>query len=112
MGLSYQSDTDDTRHSPSTDFAKKLISKGAIIYGHDPLITTWGEFEKYRLQSLKEIPQIDAVVLAVNHDEYKKIDLTKLDIKSKLILDTRNVATELQKKELIKNNFHYISLGR
>ncbi len=112
LGLSYQTDTDDTRHSPSTDFAKKLISKGAIIYGHDPLVITWGEFEKYRVQSLKEIPQIDAVVLAVNHDEYKKVDLTKLDIRSKIILDTRNVATDIQKKKIIKNNFHYISLGR
>lgn len=112
MGLSYQSDTDDTRHSPSTDFAKKLISKGVTVYGHDPLVTTWGKFEKYRVRSLKDIPQIDAVVLAVNHDEYKKIDLTRLDIRSKIILDTRNVATERQKKKFFEKKFHYISLGR
>lgn len=112
LGLSYQTDTDDTRNSPSTDFAKKLISKGAKIYGHDPLVITWGRFEKYRVRSLKNIHQIDAVVLAVNHDEYKKIDLTKLDIKSKIILDTRNVATEKQKKKFFEKKLNYISLGR
>jgi UDP-N-acetyl-D-mannosaminuronate dehydrogenase len=48
----------------------------------------------------------------VNHDEYKKIDLTRLDIRSKIILDTRNVATERQKKKFFEKKFHYISLGR
>ena len=112
LGLSYRPDTDDTRNSPSTIFAKKLLLKGALIYGHDPLVITWEKLEQYRLQSLKDIPQIDAVVLAVNHKEYKKMDFSKLNIRNKLILDTNNIATKIQKKKIFEKKFRYISLGR
>tara|TARA_Y100000816_G_C26081930_1_gene570346 strand:- start:372 stop:1772 length:1401 start_codon:yes stop_codon:yes gene_type:complete len=112
MGLSYRSDTDDTRHSPSTEFAKKLLSKKALVYGHDPLVSSWGNFEKFRIKSLNNIPQVDALVLAVKHKEYTKIDVTKLKNKSKIILDTNNILSTTQKKKISEKKFQYLSLGR
>ena len=47
LGLSYRPDTDDIRYSPSTILASKLISKGAKVYGYDPLVQSWGVFEEY-----------------------------------------------------------------
>ena len=112
LGLSYRPDTDDTRYSPSTDFAKRLITKGAKIYGHDPLVSSWEGFEKCRIKSLNNIPRVDAIVLAVAHKNYKTLKTSKFTNKTKIILDANNILNKTERNKMQSNELKYISLGR
>ncbi len=112
LGLSYRPDTDDTRYSPSTDFAQRLITKGAKIYGHDPLVSSWEGFEKCRIKSLNNIPQVDAIVLAVAHKNYKTLNTLKFRKKTKIILDANNILNKTERNKIRGNELKYISLGR
>jgi UDP-N-acetyl-D-glucosamine dehydrogenase len=100
LGVSYREDVGDTRYSGSEIMARKLTEMGAEISVHDPYVRHWWEMEKqesypappgisrsrfFRNQeSLCDIrvenklqaalKGADAVVLAVRHEAYLKLD--------------------------------------
>ncbi|HUU39948.1 MAG TPA: UDP binding domain-containing protein, partial [Desulfatiglandales bacterium] len=99
LGASYREDVGDTRYSGSELIVRKLTEMGAEIKVHDPYVQHWWEFESQdnypavgesrsrffrnqeRLKELRVIPELadalkgsDAVVLAVRHEEYLKLD--------------------------------------
>ena len=99
LGASYREDVGDTRYSGSEVIVRKLTEMGADVMVHDPYLKHWWEFEKqdtypapglslarfFRNQErLKDLsPQqkleaalqgADAVVLAVRHDAFLKLD--------------------------------------
>jgi UDP-N-acetyl-D-glucosamine dehydrogenase len=99
LGASYREDVGDTRYSGSEIIVRKLAEMGAEIGVHDPYVKHWWELEKqesypvpghsrasfFRNQeSLSEIrvePKLkkalagtDAVVFAVRHQAYLKLD--------------------------------------
>jgi len=103
LGASYREDVGDTRYSGSEALVRKLTEMGAEIDIHDPYVKQWPELEKqdiypapghswarfFRNQDkLKEtcvkkdiadvIKGADAVVLAVKHEPYLKLDPDKV----------------------------------
>jgi nucleotide sugar dehydrogenase len=98
MGISYREDVGDTRYSGSELLVRKLSEMGAEVRVHDPYVDHWWEMEKqdaypthsswarfFRnqegLKSLKVIKELaeavngaDALVLAVRHEPYLKLD--------------------------------------
>ena len=112
LGLSYRPDTDDIRYSPSTILASKLISKGAKVYGYDPLVQSWGVFEEYRINSLDNTLKFDAIILAVNHKKYQNKEFDMLGNMSNTILDANNILSANYRKKLINENCNILSLGR
>jgi UDP-N-acetyl-D-mannosaminuronate dehydrogenase len=99
LGASYRQDVGDTRYSGSEIIVRKLTEMGGEVLVHDPYVNHWWEIEKQdtypspnrsisrffrnqeRLNALiihNEIEQTlknaDAVVFAVNHLEYKRIN--------------------------------------
>ena len=103
LGASYREDVGDTRYSGSEALVRKLTEMGAEIDIHDPYVKQWLELEKqdtypapghswarfFRNQEKlketrikKEIKDVisgaDAVVLAVKHKPYLKLDPDKV----------------------------------
>lgn len=101
LGASYREDVGDTRYSGSEILIRKLAEMGAEIRVHDPYVDQWWEFtnqEVYpsnsrsrffrnqnKLTELtlqkdlqKALPQTDAIVFAVRHEEYLDLEPDKI----------------------------------
>lgn len=99
LGAAYREDVGDTRYSGSEIIVRKLTEMGADVRVHDPYLDHWWEFEAqdtyprpdyswgrffHRQESLKNlriekdmwaaIEGVDAIVLAVRHEPYLKLD--------------------------------------
>lgn len=112
-GITYRPDVADTRYSPSQTFVEQARKKGANVIWHDPLISYWAELD---LDSSKELPSpkgMDAVVFAVNHEEYTHLDFEKwLDSAKPLIFDANNVLSLNQRECLQRLGVGFSSIGR
>jgi UDP-N-acetyl-D-glucosamine dehydrogenase len=103
LGAAYREDVGDTRYSGSEIIVRKLTEMGADVKVHDPYLDHWWEFEAqdsyprpdyswsrffHRQDSLKNLriekdlwgamKGVDAIVLAVRHDPYLKLDPDKV----------------------------------
>ena len=99
LGASYREDVGDTRYSGSEILVRKLTEMGAEMAVHDPYVKHWWEMEKQdtypapghsrakffrnqeklsELRIEKKLSKVlkgsDAVVLAVRHEPYRKLD--------------------------------------
>jgi nucleotide sugar dehydrogenase len=99
LGAAYREDVGDTRYSGSEVIVRKLTEMGADVRVHDPYLDHWWEFEAqdtyprpgyswarffHRQEALKHLrvekdmwaamKGADAVILAVRHDDYLKLD--------------------------------------
>jgi UDP-N-acetyl-D-glucosamine dehydrogenase len=102
LGAAYREDVGDTRYSGSEIMVRKLTEMGANVRVHDPYLDHWWEFEAqdtsphpgysasrffHRQEALKDLriekdlwaamKGVDAIVLAVRHEPYLKLDPTK-----------------------------------
>ncbi len=101
LGASYREDVGDTRYSGSEILIRRLTEMGAEIRVHDPYVDRWWEFENQEeypsqgkagffrnqkklkdLRVLKDldgaVKGIDALVLAVRHEQYLNLDPEKI----------------------------------
>ena len=75
MGLTYKENVPDTRESPVREMVKELKEFGIEVYGYDPLLSR-EEIGGFGVNVLDEFNVImDCVIVAVAHDEFKKIGL-------------------------------------
>lgn len=89
LGLTFKANIDDMRESPSLEIIRDLMSqKVGKILVCEPNIRQ-GSLE-FPLTDLKTVlKEADILLLLVDHDEFKEIDLET--IKDKVVLDTRGV---------------------
>src|SRR5256885_1143859 len=103
LAAAYRKDVGGTRYSGSEVMVRKLTEMGAEVKVHDPYVEHWWEFEAqdtyphpayslsrffHRQQSLKDLrvekdmwtamKGADAIVLAVRHESYLKLDPDKV----------------------------------
>ena len=75
MSLAYKENVPDTRESPVREMVKELKEFGVNVYGYDPLLSK-EEIEAFAMKALDDFNVImDCVIVAVAHDEFKKIGL-------------------------------------
>jgi len=75
MSLAYKENVPDTRESPVREMVKELKEFGVNVYGYDPLLSK-EEIEAFGVKALDDFNVImDCVIVAVAHDEFKKIGL-------------------------------------
>jgi UDPglucose 6-dehydrogenase len=115
LGLAFKQNTDDIRMSPAIDLCLRLQSEGAVLRVHDPKA-----MEKARdvLQNVTFVDDMnrvaencDALVVATEWDEFKKLDLSKArkDLTHPILFDGRNLFDPAEMESL---GFIYKSIGR
>jgi UDP-N-acetyl-D-glucosamine dehydrogenase len=97
FGISYRPDVGDTRYSPAEIFFRAAVEKGAVVKPHDPLVKIWEELGM-ELDPLPPVAScVDAVVFAVQHQEYREMDVVSWIADARpAVLDANNVLSPEQ----------------
>ena len=118
-GRAYKENVADTRESPIREMVKELKEFGVDVYGYDPLLSK-EETEAFGVKVLdfsfstgflfskkKKCVKVDCVIVAVAHEEFKKMELE--DVKKfmndkPVLVDVRGMFDE---EEARKKGFYY-----
>jgi UDPglucose 6-dehydrogenase len=115
LGLAFKQNTDDVRMSPAIELCQRLQKEGAVLRVHDPKA-----MDKAR-SLLKDVTYVDdmnavadgcdALVVATEWDEFKKLDLDRVrkSLSHPILFDGRNL---FDPAEMEKLGFIYKSIGR
>ncbi len=76
MGLTYKENVPDTRESPAVGIVEELKDFGVEVYGHDPFLNR-EEIEDFGVMFFSN-EEMDGVILAVSHEEFKEMGLSKI----------------------------------
>ena len=110
MGLTYKENVPDTRESPVREMVKELKEFGVDVYGYDPLLSK-EEIEAFGVNALDDFNVImDCVIVAVAHDEFKKMkldDIRKFMNDKPVLVDVRGMFDE---QEARRKGIYYRSL--
>ena len=110
MGLTYKENVADTRESPVREIIKELKEFGIEIHGYDPLLSK-EEIEAFGAKSSANLDvKMDCVIVAVAHEEFKKIklkDMQELMNNAPVLIDVRGM---FNGEEAKKKGFYYKTL--
>jgi UDP-N-acetyl-D-glucosamine/UDP-N-acetyl-D-galactosamine dehydrogenase len=83
LGLTFKENCPDLRNSKVIDVVRELQSFGAMVHVHDPIAEDSEAQHEYglTLKSWEELPRAHAVVAAVAHRQFARIDGAQLDSK-------------------------------
>jgi len=75
LGMTFKENVPDFRNSKVVDVVKELQDYGVNVHAHDPFMEEGSVFHDINLKciNLEKTRNIDAVILAVGHKEYKKL---------------------------------------
>src|SRR5690348_13658155 len=115
LGLAFKQNTDDVRMSPAIELCQRLQKEGAILRVHDPKAM---EKAKTILRDVSYVDDMndvaedcDALVIATEWDEFKKLDLdsARKAMSHPIMFDGRNLFDPAEMERL---GFIYKSIGR
>jgi UDP-N-acetyl-D-galactosamine dehydrogenase len=101
LGVTFKENCPDIRNSKVVDIYNELIQFGLIVDVYDPYANEEEVFDEYKIKLVNKIDKYDAIILAVAHNSFLKLDFDSLkkgeqsmifDIKSilpKNIVDAR-----------------------
>jgi len=112
-GVSYRQDVADTRYSPSQPFVEEAERRGASVLCSDPLVSHWEELDRPVAREFGECPDVDAVVFAVPHREFRAIDPTSWLVgRRPVVLDANDCLTATQRESFVAAGCTVASVGR
>lgn len=93
LGITFKENCPDVRNTKVVDVITALDDYGMNISLFDPWAEPNEVKREYNLTSVKGIPskRFDAILLAVAHNEFKKIDFVKLKKEKSVVYDVKNV---------------------
>lgn len=111
FGITFKENVADTRNSRVPDIVAELKEFGANVLVHDPYADAHAAFEEYgvTLSPLEELTALDALILAVAHNEYLRITPPQLAERIKpggVLVDVKSMLDP----ELLPANVSYWSL--
>ncbi len=105
LGLAYKANVDDTRESPAFKVARIAETEGMNVRVFDPLIKdfdgNYGDIEAAAMQS-------DCLILVTDHDDFRSIDPSSLQMRNFNIIDTRGI---IDLDLWLKNGFNCKRIG-
>jgi UDP-N-acetyl-D-galactosamine dehydrogenase len=80
FGLTFKENVPDLRNSRVEDIIHELVDYHVDVLVHDPLADTTEAKEEYgvNLLPLEDLRELDAVILAVSHAEFARLDVNRL----------------------------------
>ena len=115
LGLAFKQNTDDVRSSPAIDLCQKLLKDGATLRVHDPKAMDKAKSLLPNVTYVDDMNDVaegcDAIVVATEWDEFKKLDLDRAmkTMTAPLFFDGRNL---FDPAEMTKLGWTYKSVGR
>ena len=115
LGLAFKQNTDDVRSSPAIDLCQRLLKDGATLRVHDPKAMDKAKSLLPNVTFVDDMNAVaegcDALVVATEWEEFKKLDLTKArkGLTAPILFDGRNL---FDPTEMEKLGWIYKSVGR
>lgn len=115
LGLAFKQNTDDVRSSPAIDLCQRLIKDGASLRVHDPKAMDKAKALLPNVTYVENMDDVaagcDAIVVATEWEEFKKLDLAKAkkSLTHPILFDGRNL---FDPAEMEKLGWIYKSVGR
>ncbi|WP_288222092.1 nucleotide sugar dehydrogenase [uncultured Clostridium sp.] len=106
LGITFKEDCPDTRNTKVVDIIKELKEYDVEVVITDPVADGNELKEEYglELEKMENINDVDGVILAVSHTEYRNIkleDFNKLFYKNNLLDEVAVTKDKLEKKVLV-----------
>ncbi len=99
LGLAYKPNVDDLRESPAVEVVHLLQAEGAVVKAYEPFKLQPGLAGIDAVSSFEEaVRDADALLLLVNHDQFRQVDPAKLAgmTRARILIDTVNAWDELE----------------
>jgi UDPglucose 6-dehydrogenase len=115
LGLAFKQNTDDIRMSPAIDLCQRLLKEGATLRVHDPKAMDKARAVLPDVAYVDDMNAVaegcDALVIATEWPEFKKLDLEKARkaLTHPILFDGRNL---FDPQEMERLGFIYKSVGR
>ena len=99
LGITFKENCPDIRNTKVVDVYRALKSYGVSVSVYDPWVKKEEVVKEYSIEIVEGLytQEYDAIVLAVSHSEFKKIDLVRLKKNKGVVYDVKNF---LPKKEI------------
>ncbi|MCX5828913.1 MAG: nucleotide sugar dehydrogenase [Deltaproteobacteria bacterium] len=118
LGLTFKENIPDIRNTRVVDIITELVGYGIEVLVHDPLAIPEEVHEHYHLNltPLRNITDMDAIIVAVAHDEYLKLGVEKIATLCKtmppLVIDIKGLfkSRDMRGRDMEKQNIQYWSL--
>lgn len=114
FGFTFKENTPDTRNTRVIDIVDELNEYGISPLIFDPVADKSEGLNEYGLSfnCLEEMKGLDAIIIAVNHDEFKEYSIEDwssfyADNQDKVLLDIKGV---IDKENAVNNGFSYWGL--
>ena len=92
LGITFKENMPDIRNSKVNDIEILLTQKGINVDVYDPYANSDEVRESFNIELSSNLGRYDAIILAVAHDEFKKLDYNKLKKeKSSIIYDVKGM---------------------
>jgi UDP-N-acetyl-D-galactosamine dehydrogenase len=102
MGITFKENVSDIRNSKVVDVVREFLSYGIAVDLVDPHASPEEVRKEYELQLQRTLqPPYDAIVVAVNHDEYMELDedyFLSLSSDDALLMDIKGIYRDRIKK--------------
>ncbi|HZF02269.1 MAG TPA: UDP-glucose/GDP-mannose dehydrogenase family protein [Methylomirabilota bacterium] len=115
LGLAFKQNTDDVRSSPAIDLCHRLQKEGATLRVHDPKAMDKAKSVLTNVTYVDDMNAVaegcDALVIATEWDEFKKLDLQRAhkSLTHPIMFDGRNL---FDRAEMERLGWVYKSIGR
>jgi len=115
LGLAFKQNTDDVRSSPAIDLCQRLQKEGATLRVHDPKAMDKAKAVLANVTYVDDMNAVaegcDAIVIATEWDEFKKLDLERAhkSLTHPIMFDGRNL---FDREEMERLGWIYKSVGR
>ncbi|MBU5315255.1 nucleotide sugar dehydrogenase [Clostridium bornimense] len=95
LGITFKEDCPDVRNTKIVDIINYLKGYGINVFVYDPVADRNETYKSYNIELVDydEINNVDAIVVAVAHDEFKNISLDELE---KKYVDDRKTLVDLK----------------
>lgn len=113
LGLTFKENCPDTRNSKVVDIIRKLNEYGVHPKIVDPWASEKDANKEYNvsLTSFQDIRDVDCIIFAVAHDDFKKMSISDIDRlyadipnEEKVLIDVKSI---FDKKDLDKQGYRY-----
>ena len=96
MGITFKENCPDIRNSKVVDIYNELIDYGSNVKVFDPYADKLNVKNEFGVDLLNKLPdeKFDGIIIAVPHEEFKKINIDLIKSKDSIVFDLKNIFPE------------------